>query len=615
MSENNFKDQEYLSLTDCWRIGVGTNKELVYCPTTQATHVLSSNTVRLLRECTETQTLDLHAARLCERFNIPLKRFPEMRQQLNEFVNGKLLVSKTDLLTMITEHSSPQSPLPKIASLAVPTRNRPQVFRRCLDSYAECAKLYDRNDLTLLAMDQSDTSDLQQENQQAIESVRKNHGIKCLYSTARNAEILARDISSISGVAPDVVNFALINDDNMPQAHGLSRNFLLLSTVGDLTVQVDDDTICSVLPCREFSFDLTLTSQYAPQQFWFLSKSETETFGDAFTREDFFALHEQLLGRSVASCVNERCSDDRLETSSINFEQISSEFFHRLTKPGGRVAITSLGVGGEAGMEGSSYFLTADRKSRARMMKSESDYRFTLNSNQILRSVTSETISSGSVITGHNQGFDNRNFLPPYFPLWRGEDMAFGELLGQSDEGAFNGYMPWHLLHKPFIPRNYSAEHLRLRASRLSFGAIMEALLQSLKNERRRTPKQSIEAIGRSLLDWGKAPLAEFEEMLTLQLLNRVSIQLLRLETELKQNNKTPAYWAADIEMCMNALRQTVVKKTYIVGRDLEDYYGLDTARKTQQKLVRRFGELLISWSAIRDAAIALRKNMQEREV
>ncbi len=394
-----------------------------------------------------------------------------------------------------------------------------------------------------------------------------------------------------------MVNFALVNDGGMPQTHGLSRNFLLLKTIGDLSVQVDDDTICSVIPCREFRDGVTLTSRYAPQEFWFLSESETASLGDGFAKEDFFALHEQLLGKSISSCAN----------VDFNFAQITSDFFRRLSKPGGRVAATSVGVAGEAGMEGSFYFLTMDGESRARIMQSENAYRFALNYHQVLRSVTTATISSGSVITGHNQGFDNRHFLPPYFPMWRGEDMAFGELLGLSSEGAFNGYLPWHLLHKPMTPRNYTSEHLRVRASRLSFGAIMEALLQSLKTERDRSPEKNMEVVGKSLLDWGRAPLAEFEEMLTLLLLRRVSMQMLRLESELRRYDRQPTYWTADIEMCMNALRETVVQKNYIVGRDLEDFYGQEEARKTQQALVRRFGDLLLSWSAIREAARQLR--------
>lgn len=601
-------------MADCWRVSVGEQKELLYCPATNSTQILSSNSVRLLKECSIAQTLDTHAQQICQRFGMDAERLPAMRQQLVEFVKAKLLVSAGGLAEQLTKCSQSKEAPPKIASLAVPTRNRPEVLKRCLDSYADCARLYGRNELNLLIMDQSDTAADQEANQQAVQTINEAYNIPTRYFTPKDAQRFASELSKISGVAPDVVNFALVNNDNLPQAHGLSRNFLLLSTLGDLSVQVDDDTICSVTPCRELRPGLTLTSQYAPQEFWFLSEPEVASLGEGFTRQDFFALHEQLLGRSITSCTGENCNasgGEILDSSSKNipldFAQLNSEFFRRLSKPDARVAITSIGVAGEAGMEGSFYFLTMDGNSRARIMRSEGDYRFALNYNQVLRSVPAATISSGSVITGHNQGFDNRYYLPPYFPLWRGEDMAFGELLGLSREGAFNGYLPWHILHKPMSPRHYSSEHLRMRASRLSFGAIMEALLQSLKNERERVPNTSIEALGKSLLEWGSAPLAEFEEMLTLMLLGRVSMQLNRLEAELKRYKGLPTYWAVDIEMCLKALRENVVQRNYIIGRDLESFYGENEARIVQQNLVRRFGELLMSWSAIRDAAFQLK--------
>ncbi len=613
MPTNNSDDQQYMSMADCWRVSVGEQKELIYCPTTNSTQILSTNSMRLLKECSVTQTLDTHAQQVCQRFGIAAERLPAMRQQLVEFAKAKLLVSADVLAEQVMKCSHTEEVPPKIASLAVPTRNRPEVLKRCLDSYADCARLYGRNELNLLIMDQSDAAADQEANQQTVQTVEAAYNIPTRYFTQKDAQRLARDLSKVSGVAPDVVNFALVNKDNLPQAHGLSRNFLLLSTLGDLSVQVDDDTICSVTPCRDLRSGLTLTSQYAPQEFWFLSEPEVASLGEGFTRQDFFALHEQLLGRSIASCAGENCNenggeilDSSSKNISLDFAQLSSEFFRRLSKPDARVAITSIGVAGEAGMEGSFYFLTMDGNSRARIMRSESDYRFALNYHQVLRSASAATISSGSVITGHNQGFDNRYYLPPYFPLWRGEDMAFGELLGLSRQGAFNGYLPWHILHKPMSPRHYSSEHLRMRASRLSFGAIMEALLQSLKNERERVPDSSIEAIGKSLLEWGSAPIAEFEEMLTLMLLRRVSMQMIRLEAELKQYNGLPAYWAADIEMCISSLRETVVQRNYIVGRDLESFYGQDQARLVQQGLVHSFGELLISWSAIREAALQL---------
>lgn len=587
------ESQRYVSTVDWWRFSLGERKELVYSPTTHSTQIVSQDTLRFLKECQAPKSIEQHAAHICERFNIRAEHVAAMREQLTEYVRVGLLVSHKDLFARTFERSQQNLNESRISSLVIPTRNRPETFERCLKSYAACAKSYGRDELSVHIMDQSDQSATQLRNQEALGDVVKEYGLRCNYWTHRDAELYARRLAEESGVELEVVNFALTNEEGLPQAHGLSRNFLLLKTVGEVVVQVDDDTVCRVRRCPEYSSNLTLTSQYAPQQFWFLTEPETFALGSDFQEEDFFALHEQLLGRSIKSCVSE----------DVNFSHITSEFFDRLDKGDDRVVATSLGVAGEAGMEGSFYFLAMDDNSRARIMTSETIYRFALQHNQVLRAVDAATISSGAVITGHNQGVDNRDYLPPYFPLWRGEDMTFGELLGAATYGSFNAYLPWHLLHLPMEKRSYSVDHLSMRASRLSFGAISEAIIQNLKADRASVPHRSIESIGRSLIEWGSAPLADFEEMLTQLLLRRASMQLIRFEAELKKFGEQPNYWASDVDMCIKALRKSVVRDNYIVARDLESFYGLEKARIVQQTLFRRFGEVLTAWSHLRDSA------------
>jgi hypothetical protein len=274
---------------------------------------------------------------------------------------------------------------------------------------------------------------------------------------------------------------------------------------------------------------------------------------------------------------------------------------------GGRVAFTSIGVAGESGMDGSYYFLVLDAKSRARLMISESQYRFSLTNHQVRRSVNCNTIGSGSLIPGHNHGFDNRQLLPPFFPVLRGEDLTFGDLLCLMPEGGFVGYLPWHLLHKPIVRRAYDSEHLRKRVSRLRSLDIFRMLVHSFTVGRERTAKKDFAALGQSLMEWGSSPLGAFEEMLRLTLSRRASLELVQMEAELKQYAGMPKYWADDMHMAMSALRETLPETTYIVGSDLVDAFGLEAARTIQQRLVRRYGELLLSWSFIRQAAYELR--------
>ncbi|CAN5662191.1 hypothetical protein BH10CYA1_BH10CYA1_51710 [soil metagenome] len=600
MPEDN-SEQRFRGMFDWTRFPVGDQKELVYSPLTESTHILPSGKVQILRGCKTMETLDTHASRLCQEYNVAANQITSVRQQLIDLVEAGLLVSYESLTARITDHAVAEDVPPKIASIGFPTKNRPQALKRCLESYAECAKTFDRDDLVFQIVDQSDELDSKQANLQVLASVKAQFGIKSQYLDRSDVENFARLLLSSGDLPPDVVNFAILNIEKVPLTLGLSRNLIELLTIGDLNLQVDDDTICRIKPCSETSQGPALTSEYDPTEFWFISESETASLGDGFATENFFAIHEQLLGKSVASCIEE-------PSGVLNFDQINSSFFRRLSPGRDRVAVTSIGVAGEAGMDGSSYLLTLDGKSRSRLMRSESDYRHSISSHQVLRSVTTPTISSGSLVSGHNQGYDNRHFLPPHFPVLRGELVPFGNLFALSPScGGYIGFLPWHLLHKPIVTRSYSSEYLCTRASSLFTCAIFEALIQSFNLGRERSPEKSLDALGKSFVEWGSAPLADFEEMLTLLLSRRASMQILKMEGELKQYAGIPAYWQADVHMCVTGLREALAEKRYIVGRDLIEVFGLDQARIVQQRLVRRFGELLQSWSAIREVARDLR--------
>lgn len=589
-------NQRYRGMFDLSRYQGGDNHDLVYSPSSRSTHLVPPLKIKLLQGCHEFKTLDEHAAQLCVDFNFGPLHLPAVRQHLNELADAGLLVAYDALKTAITSPKPLPSP-PKISSLGVPTRNRPDGLKRCLESYAECAKLYDRDNLEFFIVDQSDQPQYQRENQEVLGQLKARYGIDCAYFGRTQVEQFALELAKHADVPADVIDFGILNPENMPLTLGISRNFMLLNTIGELTMQVDDDTICRVAPCLDLKQETTVTSQYDPTQFWFLSRDEVDTLGGGFTNEDFFALHEQLLGKSISSFFQ--------DGTSPNIE-IGADFLRRMEHNGGQIAFTSVGVGGESGMDGAYYFLVMEEKSRKRLMTSEAAYRFALNYHQVKRSVPNATISSGSLIPGHDHGFDNRQALPPFFPVLRGEDLPWGDLLCLMPEGGFIGYLPWHILHKPTAQRVYSTEHLHRRVSRLRSCDVFRMLVQIYNMSRDRSAVKSINALGQSLEEWGSAPLADFEEMLRHSLIRRTSLTIMKMEAELKKYGAAPNYWAADLQQCLDVLRKAVPEDCYIVGVDLVDVYGLEQARIIQQRLVRRYGQLLQSWTAIREVAKSL---------
>src|SRR5260370_6587434 len=98
------------------------------------------------------------------------------------------------------------------------------------------------------------------------------------------------------------------------------------------------------------------------------------------------------------------------------------------------------GVVGDCDLASPLSWLVLEGNSRARLVRSEADYRAALASRQVLRGVTQPTLGSGGFCTALNLGLDNRRLLPPFFPVLVGHDAVFGALLRCCQ--GYVGFLP-----------------------------------------------------------------------------------------------------------------------------------------------------------------------------
>ena len=586
----------YRALADFTRFSVSSNQELFYSPLSRSTHLLPAAKARFVESCQSFDSLDRHAQRLCNQFNIASEKFPAVRQQLMELVDAGLLVSQKQLLERVISGSRQATEQARITTVAIPTRNRSESLVRCLESYAECRRKYDRADLKFLVVDQTDQEDARRRNQHALEKLKSEFEFDLSYADPGVIKKFASRLAEVSGVDPDIVNFAMLNDENLPISTGCSRNYILLSTVGEVILQVDDDTVCKVARSPEAASGLTFTSEYDPTRFSFPSPEQMNSLEDSLTDDDFFAMHEQLLAKSFAQCIEEN-------SGIVSIAKMDAAFFRRLEKGGGCVSVTSAGLLGDSGMSGSSYLLTLKGAARENLVRSEIDYRHALTSHQVARAAANLTISSGSLTMGYSLGLDNRQNLPPFFPVLRAEDIAFGELLCLSASGGYVGYLPSVLSHKPQEKRQFSTEDMVKRASHLRTCDIVQILIQSFTADLNRHATKDFASLGNFLYEWGSAPVADFEEMLKLVLTRMASLKLLYMEHHLKTHNNLPKYWSDDMQLCMTALKNRLSERSYVVGSDLMATNEYEHALAIQQRLVRRFGQLLQAWSTLQKSA------------
>jgi hypothetical protein len=570
------------------RFPLGNATELVYCPYDGTRHVLGVADAGVLQACRNFVPLREHARRSLADSGLDEASVLSSLRRLEE---SGLLVPQQRLAARCLAQRSEDRPRARIASLCVPTRNRPAMLLRCLESYLRCAREYARR-LDVVVADSSEDRSVGRSTAGALSVLAKQFGVNIIYLGTEEKREFARRLVA-QGADPGPVDFAVLNPEGCPNDTGANRNALLLGTVDQCTVHVDDDTLCRVMPWAAPRQGVRFTSKYNPTEYAFLDEDEVVP-AHRFEAVDFFALHETLLARSAGELI----ARHGLETQG--FEAPTARLFRQIERGGARVAMTQLGLAGDSGMASSNYFLTLDGEPRANLTRSERVYRSALSRHRMIRAAPQLTVSDDAYCMGLNLGLDNRRLLPPFMPVQRREDDLFSALLRMSAEGSCFGFLPWALAHEP---GRRTRPSIAERAGRLLSGDIVHAIVRSFSPLDAKGPQRNLFTLGKLLGDLARAPVGEFEEFVRLLAWRQAAQQIARVEGLLHKHKGLPQFWAADAESYIATLQASVAGRSYVVPLDLEQAFGGDAAMGRLQRLVLRLGDLLTAWPDLRAAA------------
>jgi hypothetical protein len=567
---------------------LGNTSELIYCPFDRTRHVLSAAEATVLRGCESFATLEEHAQR-----HLDLGKFDAMAVQsaLQRLVDARLLVAKQDLVARCLTREADNQPPATIASVCIPTRNRPDMLRRCVESYIQCARQFSRC-ISFVIVDSSDDASIREGNVAALSALRRCYGVDISYLGPAEKRDFARRLAA-RGLDARSVDFAILNPERCPNDTGSNRNALLLSTVGECTLQVDDDTVCRVMPWIAKREGVRFTSKFNPTEFAFMDE-EGRLPEERFESRDFFALHETLLGKSAGELIQRHGLETR------GFEQPRATLFRRIEGGGARIAMTALGVAGDSGMGSSVLFLQLEGESRASLMRSESVYRNALSYHRLIRAAPQLTVVDQGYCMTLNLGLDNRRLLPPFMPVQRLEDDIFAALLRAWAEGSAFGFLPWALSHEPPPRKRLSPAD---RSAQISSAQIIVALIRSFSPMEAKGTERNLRALAKFLCEWGRAPLADLVEFVRMDAWRGASVQIARIEGLLQQHQRLPHFWAEDAERHIANLRAMVAMRNYVVPFDLAEAFGPELAMERAQRLAFRLGALLEAWPDLRQAA------------
>jgi hypothetical protein len=472
-----------------------------------------------------------------------------------------------------------------IGTIAIPTRDRRQSLGRALRSYAENARDNGRLPELVVADDSSGAATREQVRGD-LRALGRRYGLRCWYIGLEEKKRYVGLLASAARVSRRAVEFALLNPEGCSVTPGANRNCLLLHTAGATFFGPDDDTRGIVVRPPMDREGIAFRGRCQVAECWpFASRAEAMRHAHK-VQVDILGVLEGVLGR-----VWEADATAASGGESSRFE----------------VRVAELGTLG-TGIDNPEYYVTRFGPSRSRVLASRERFLRYLSSRQMLHVAAQPTVTLTSPWNTCALAYDNRNALPPFPPVLRGEDGVFGCTLSLCVPTAAMAYLPWAVLHLPPVTRGFSeADLLRrvsgVRAERLFLECLSAAEIPSSvrePEERLRRLGVFLERIGhlseRKLRAWLGDRQRRFDES-----------RLAFFEWLGREFVESPAFWAQLCRHRNHGLRTAMRRPDYFAPTDLGGRRDPAAALRRLRRLIRGHGVVLQVWTDMVEAAKRLR--------
>jgi hypothetical protein len=499
----------------------------------------------------------------------------------------------------------------------IATCDRVERLERAVTSYRENARSHGRDLRIVIADDSRDARGRATNRQMLRRLATETHPLT--YFGADEKRRFAEALAEHAGVAPEIARFAMIAELDggaFPwfTRVGANRNASLLLTAGEAFLAVDDDTTARAWTSPEHDPRARLVAGRDPADILLL---EDEPF-EAFVRPvdiDVVGAFERLLGPapSLDALIPVAAP---MPWPSIGDARLTA----RVGSGAARVAAAFPGLVGDFG--GTSPFgywgapfgsLVLDGPGHDRLVETEDAYHARLTSRTIVRIARSPALSDTDAISAF-QALDNRDLLPPYLPVQRGQDRIFARMLWRCFEDTCFGHLPIALTHDPSRRRAFAHAEVTRSASgydtaKLMIDAVLSCDLPNASGASR------LESLGEQLVLLGSMPRAAFEARIGAHA-SRTTMGLIDwLDGHLRARASAPGYWRSDVNAYIAKLRDSVARPDYAVPLDLVGGGTLAEATASAQHLITAFGRVVIAWPTLVEAARDLLRNGRRFEV
>ena len=549
----------------------------------------------LVSYCSVFRTLEEHVAELMKGSDGAPERAAAIRQVVQAFRDNGLTIAAVD---PCRERAPATGALPISAKpvVVIITCDRPPLLERLLGSVVANCDLaaVDR----LFVVDDSRSAENAARNRELTAAAGAAKAVPFDYFGAEEARNLLGALVRQLPEHEQEIRFLI--DRKRWQDHesfGVARNFSHLLSIGRPVVVFDDDALCEAwdVPYRKsgvvFAEGQQEFAAYADNAEW---RKLVVPHG-----RDPVAAHMRCLGLTVPEALGV-LGLERLPQSALR--PASRDFARQLARDS-RVLITECGSLGDPGTGNNRWLANIPPASRERLLAQGGRLQQALERRCCWLGRGRPEFRPGSKIS-QVTGFDNRGFLPPYFPVVRGEDRLFGLMLGYIYPGSVALEYPWAVPHLPMPERKWTREDNLHSLSGHFPGTLVEAPLQSRDDCLAADPLPRLAFLGRVFEDLAAAPDAALLNRLAEDRHRYRAAQIRRLKARVEEAVALPEDWRSYVE---EALRQVEASTLGDLRLDrLQGTVGnLEGAALLRfwREAWGHFGRALPVWGEVRNAA------------
>lgn len=579
--------ERYRAVPGEW-YSLGFDKNLIKLLITGHTLPVSEVTRLCMNLCQNFQTMPEHIAYISKALQLPEQESKRIAGYLKDLIRKGLLFAEDDFYTQI--HPTHRKPRP-ISSIAIVTANRVERCMKALRSFADNMLEHSRT-ATFRLMDDSLSPETQSRYRDELMSYSGELGFNLRYAGRREKEVYISQLAKL-GIDPGTARFALLGEDNdRLGTFGANRNCVLLDTVGECVLNIDDDVVCQTTLHPHDSSQLRISGHLFPRDVWFFRERQEVLDQLPWSSVDILREHEHLLGASVGDLLLKY----RIG-STVELEDTCNHVLMGALRGDAKVSMTIGGVAGDSGGHSSLLLLNSLGTTKANLLASRAAYDTAMSSREVLAVAKGYTISHVPFCQTLNIGLDNCDVLPPFFPIARGEDMTFGFAATHCFSGCFLGHLPVAMLHDAELGRAYD----NIPKCRMSH--LMAFLISAYQVPPGKDRSEALRLTGAFLQELATASDKEFWDQ-TFHFAATAQASWMRsCSTLLSAFDDCPPHWRKGIQDCHNGWAALLDDPFFCIPVEYRERYPLHAAKIKTRDIVMKAGKLLCAWPEMLAAA------------